>query len=276
MLGLYDMPWGSAHLISEQELEGMVFNTPVPYYDIGISCGNPVDSGDVLPVFMMMPDEVVGFNDVFCTRAEGTSMIGVGIMPGDLLVIERVEAYYSHDIVLAEIDGERLLKTYYVDENGDQWLVPANRKFHSIKLDGSKRVRFCGKLRNHLRQSPRQSMESIAESIGEARAMMKQDFVCSEEFKRLVIKPECADKVVARLHELMDGRMKPKDIMMPLRAAMEAGAIRRPTWAEFIAEFGSKRTSKGTLSDYTDTTKEKYVGEPQFQPIIEEFRQFAL
>ena len=75
--------------------------------------------------------------------------------------------------------------------------------------------------------------------------------------------------------EMMDKKSKPKDIMLPLRAAMEAGVIRRPTWAEFIAEFGSKRASKGSLSSYTDTTKVKFDGEPQFMTMVEDFRRLT-
>ena len=263
----------NALLLSEADLEGMVFNTPVPFYDVSVSCGNPMDTGDMPPVFMMMPDELVGVNDIFCTRAKGESMIGVGIMPGDLLVIEKVTEYYSHDIVLAYIDGEKLLKTYYVDENGGQWLVAANPKFPAIKLDGSKKVYFGGKLKHHLRQAPHQSMQSIVESINEAKLKMKQEAAISEDFKKLVTKPECADKVVTRLHELSDGKQKPRDLLMPMRAAMEAGALRRPTWAEYMSEFGSKRTSKTSLSDYTDPTKNKFEDEPQFWVMVEEFRR---
>lgn len=261
------------YLLTEADMEGMVFNTPVPFYDMTVSCGKPIGTGDVPPVYMMMPDEVLGINDVICTRAAGDSMIGVDIMPGDLVFIEKVAEYYSHDIVLADIDGERLLKTYYVDEKGDQWLVPANPKYSSIKLDGTKKVYFVGKLKHHLRNAPHQSIQSIVESIHEAKARMKQLIDVSDEFKKLVTKPEHAEKVIARLHELMDEKMKPKDILMPIRAAMEAGAIRRPTWAEFIAEFGSKRASKGSLSDYTDTTKDKFAGEPQYMSLVDDFRR---
>ena len=263
----------NALLLSEADLEGMVFNTPVPFYDVSVSCGNPMDTGDMPPVFMMMPDELVGVNDTFCTRAKGESMIGVGIMPGDLLVIEKVAEYYSNDFVLAYIDGEKLLKTYYVDENGDQWLVAANPKFPAIKLDGSKKVYFGGKLKHHLRQAPHQSMQSIVESINEAKLKMKQEAAISEDFKKLVTKPECADKVVTRLHELSDGKQKPRDVLMPMRAAMEAGALRRPTWAEYMSEFGSKRTSKTSLSDYTDPTRNKFEDEQQFWVMVEEFRR---
>lgn len=44
---------GKAPLLSEATLEGMVFNTPVPYYDMGVSCGNPLESGNVAPVWML-------------------------------------------------------------------------------------------------------------------------------------------------------------------------------------------------------------------------------
>lgn len=273
MLGVHIRQRKNAYLLSDADIEGLVFNTPVPFYDMSVSCGKPLAMGDVSPVFMLMPDVVLGTNDVFCTRANGESMIDVGIMPGDIIIIEKVREYYSHDIVLAEIDGERLLKTYYIDENGVNWLVPANKKYSSIKLDGSKPVYFVGKLKHHLRSAPHQSMQSIVESIQEAKAKMSYD--SSEQFRLLVTKPECADKVIARLHELMKEKMKPRDILMPIRAAMEAGAIRRPTWAEFIAEFGSKRASKGSLSNYTDTTKVRFDGEPQFMTMVEDFRRLT-
>jgi len=258
-------------LLDESDLEGLAFNTPIPFYDVGVSCGNPMEIENVYPFYMMMPDEVLGINDTFCTRATGESMIGVGIMPGDLLVMEKVAEYYSHDIVLAYIDGEGLLKTYYVDENGDQWLVAANPKYPAIKLDGSRRVYFKGRLKHHFRQPPRQSMQSIVESINEAKAKMKQHVVISEAFRSLVTKPECAEKVVTRLHELSDGKQKPRDMMMPMRAAMEAGALRRPTWAEYMSEFGCNRTSKTSLSDYTDPTKNKFEDDPQFWVMVDEF-----
>ena len=107
--------------------------------------------------------------------------------------------------------------------------------------------------------------------INEAKAKMTQQVVISEAFRSLVTKPECAEKVVTRLHELSDGKQKPRDMMMPMRAAMEAGALRRPTWAEYMSEFGCKRTSKTSLSDYTDPTKNKFEDDPQFWVMVDEF-----
>ena len=260
-------------LLCEEDLEGMTFNTPVPFYDTTVACGKPKDNGDVTPVMILMPDEVVGPYGTYCTRAEGDSMKDLEIYSGDLLVIENPPVYESRDIVLAEVDGEKTLKTYYVAENGEQWLVPANKKYHAIKLDGSKTVKFCGRLKQHLRRSPHDPLEHIVESIEQERALMETGRVESEDFKKLAFSPECADKVISRLHVLMKGKLKPRDVLMPLRAAIEAGAIRRPTWAEFISEFGSKLASKASLSGYTDPTKDKYGDDPQFWAMVEDFRQ---
>ena len=262
-----------APLLCEADLEGMAFNTPVPFYDTTVACGNPKDTEEVLPVMMLMPDEVLGPYDVYCTRANGDSMKDLEIYSGDLLVMEAPPVYESRDIVLAEVDGEKTLKTYYVAENGEQWLVPANKKYHAIKLDGSKSVRFCGRLKQHLRRAPKDSIEHIVESIEQERKLMEAGRVESEDFKKLAFSPECADKVISRLHVLMKGKIKPRDVLMPLRAAIEAGAIRRPTWAEFISEFGMKLASKTSLSDYTDPTKDKYGDDPQFLALVDDFRQ---
>ena len=260
-------------LLSEEDLEGMTFNTPVPFYDTTVACGKPKDNGDVTPVMILMPDEVVGPYGTYCTRAEGDSMKDLEIYSGDLLVMEAPPVYESRDIVLAEVDGEKTLKTYYVAENGEQWLVPANKKYHAIKLDGSKTVKFCGRLKQHLRRSPHDPLEHIVESIEQERKLMEAGRVQSEDFKTLAFSPECADKVISRLHVLMECKNKPRDVLMPLCAAIEAGAIRRPTWAEFISEFGSKLASKSSLSGYTDPTKDKFGNDPQFLEMVKDFRQ---
>ena len=134
-------------------------------------------------------------------------------------------------------------------------------------------IRFKGRVKHHLRRTPVDSVLHIVETIEDARAQMTSKQAQSEEFKRLVVSPEYADEVISRLHVLMKGKLKPRDLLMPLCAAIRAGAIRRPTWAEFVAEFGFKCTSKASLSGYTDPTKDKYGDEPQFWVMVEDFRR---
>ena len=88
-----------------------------------------------------------------------------------------------------------------------------------------------------------------------------------------VIDTTKAEAVIALLRQLMEGKTKPKDVLMPVRAAMDAGVIRRPTWEEFYKEFGSYRLkSKTSFSDYTNPDKSPYTG-ADFQMMKEKFRQ---
>lgn len=70
-----------------------------------------------------------------------------------------------------------------------------------------------------------------------------------------------SDDIIKLLLLTMEGKIKPKDIMMPVRAAMEAGVIRRPTWDEFCKVFGAYRISKSSFTFYTDPREKKYEGE---------------
>ena len=171
MQGKKIRPAMDAYRLSEADFVGLAFDTPVPFYDMPVSCGKPLEMGNVAAMMVMMPGELLGVKDVLCTVAGGDSMIDIGIMPGDALFFERACEYHSYDIVLAEIDGERLLKTFYIDENGDKWLVPANQKYQAIKLDGSMVVYFVGKLIGHLRSAPHQSVQSIVERLRAAESV---------------------------------------------------------------------------------------------------------
>lgn len=280
MQGKIIRPAMDAYRLSEADFVGLAFDTPVPFYDMPVSCGKPLEMGNVAAMMVMMPGELLGVKDVLCTVAGGDSMIDIGIMPGDALFFERACEYHSYDIVLAEIDGERLLKTFYIDENGDKWLVPANQKYQAIKLDGSMVVYFVGKLIGHLRSAPHQSVQSIVERLRAAESVSAASAesgstASKESFLLLVTQPECADAVVSRLHELMAGKSKPRDLLMPVRAAVKAGVLRRPTWMEFMTEFGSKMVSKTAYYYWTDPTKEIYDGDAQFLSMADAFRRLT-
>lgn len=91
-------------------------------------------------------------------------------------------------------------------------------------------------------------------------------------FASAVINVVNVDAIVDLLRQLMEGKTKPKDVMMPVRAAMEAGAIRRPTWDEFCSEFGKDRIkSKASFSDYTNPENNPYKG-ADFETMKEAFQ----
>ena len=95
----------------------------------------------------------------------------------------------------------------------------------------------------------------------------------SSPFTPAVIDTTKAEAVIALLRQLMESKTKPKDVLMPVRAAMDAGVIRRPTWEEFCQEFGSYRLkSKTSFSDYTNPDNKPYAG-ADFGMMKDKFRQ---
>ena len=141
----------------------VVFDTPVPFYDLGVSCGMPNELGEVPPEMIMMPCQLAK-PTVFMLWAKGDSMKGVGIHSGDMLIMDNAKKYYSHDIVLAMIDGEELLKTYYIDEEGRHWLLPSNEDYDAILLTEESNVQFCGRMVWHI-DAPRDTTRNIRQAI---------------------------------------------------------------------------------------------------------------
>ena len=65
-------------------------------------------------------------NDMFALRVSGTSMIEAGILDGDIVIVEKTPFAENGDIVVALIDDEATVKTFY-KENGHFRLQPENR-----------------------------------------------------------------------------------------------------------------------------------------------------
>lgn len=91
------------------------------------------------------------------------------------------------------------------------------------------------------------------------------------DFSAVVTNPDKADLVIALLHKHTDGKQKPQDFIMPIRAAQDAGVIRRPTYGEAESEFGAGHFSKGSFSYWTNDSN-KYYG-PDYANMVEVFRQ---
>ena len=59
-------------------------------------------------------------------------MSEAGILPGDMVIVDKGQSPKNGDIVIAEVDGEWTMK--YLDKSGDSvTLMPANPKFKPIK-----------------------------------------------------------------------------------------------------------------------------------------------
>lgn len=77
----------------------------------------------------------------FMLKVSGDSMSGAGILPGDLVLVDKGAGPKSGDIVIAEVDGEWTMK--YLKKRGDSVsLVPANPSYKPIKPQ--KELRIAG------------------------------------------------------------------------------------------------------------------------------------
>lgn len=68
----------------------------------------------------------------FLLKVSGDSMSGAGILPGDMVIVDRGQPPKSGDIVIAEVDGQWTMK--YLRKRGDSvTLIAANPKYQPIK-----------------------------------------------------------------------------------------------------------------------------------------------
>ncbi len=68
----------------------------------------------------------------FLLKVSGDSMIEAGILPGDMVIVNKGQEPKSGDIVIAEVDGEWTMK--YLEKRGDDIaLIPANSRFKPVR-----------------------------------------------------------------------------------------------------------------------------------------------
>ena len=85
--------------------------------------------------------------EMFALRVRGESMINAGIFDGDILYVEKTPVARNGDIVVALIEDEATVKTFY-KENGHFRLQPENAALKPIIVD---EVYILGKVIANLR-----------------------------------------------------------------------------------------------------------------------------
>ena len=90
----------------------------------------------------------------YFVRAAGDSMIGAGIAPGDILVVDRSLDAFDGAIVIACIDNEFTVKYFRKDASGIR-LEPANPAYPVIRFSGEEELRLFGIVTACIRQFQR-------------------------------------------------------------------------------------------------------------------------
>jgi SOS regulatory protein LexA len=97
-----------------------------------VTAGFPSPAEEELVDTMSLEEYLINRKEAtYLLKVQGDSMIDAGIMPGDILLVERGREAKENDIVVAEVDHQWTLK--YFRRKGQQvTLVPANKKYKTI------------------------------------------------------------------------------------------------------------------------------------------------
>jgi len=98
-----------------------------------VEAGFPSPAEEALADTLSLDDLLIQNPEAtFLLKVSGDSMIEAGILPGDLVLVDKGQIPKTGDIVIAEVDGEWTMK--YLKKRGESvTLIPANPNYKAIK-----------------------------------------------------------------------------------------------------------------------------------------------
>lgn len=111
----------------QEEREAMIGRVPL----LGnVAAGSPILAQECVEDYITF-DTGGRSGEHFALRVRGESMLGLGILPDDLVIVRRQSNANNGEIVVALIGEEATVKTYS-RKNGHLWLLPANPDYQPI------------------------------------------------------------------------------------------------------------------------------------------------
>jgi DNA polymerase V len=109
-------------------------STNPPLFDAHIEAGFPVmmhaESSERLNINDYLIDNKTA---TYFLRVKGDSMIGAGIFPDDILIVDKSKEVRSGKIIIASLNGEFTVKRLVLKE-GLCYLFPENSSYQPIKI----------------------------------------------------------------------------------------------------------------------------------------------
>ncbi len=121
-----------------------------------VRAGHPEPASQEQPEVLTIDDYLIDDpNRTALVTVRGDSMKDVGLLDGDLVVVESNSATRPGDIVVAVVDGEMTVKTLRLDRKGAFFLEPANPAYEPIRPQGSLEIIgvVIGSFRRHRRRA---------------------------------------------------------------------------------------------------------------------------
>lgn len=105
-----------------------VINVPV----IGkVAAGSPILATENIERTMPIPGDFAPGQEVFMLNVKGDSMIEIGILDGDYVLVQRQSSARDGDVIVALIEDEATVKTFYKERDCFR-LQPENRYLKAI------------------------------------------------------------------------------------------------------------------------------------------------
>ncbi len=115
-----------------------------PYSADGVAAGFPSPADDHIELELDLNRYLVKNSAAtFFARAKGSSMVGVGIHDGDLLVIDRSLEWRDGQVAVCFVSGEFTVKRL-VKKQGGLYLISANPEFAPVKVSEQEDFRIWG------------------------------------------------------------------------------------------------------------------------------------
>ena len=137
-------PLDSAEYITLEEAKRL----KLPYFE-GLAAGFPSPAIDYQHESLDLNDKVVHHPEAsYFVRVRGESMIGLGILDGDICLADRQEEVFDGNIVVAFVNGGLTVKTLDTStkDKGYLRLMPANPDFKPIIIDAYDQFIIQGKV----------------------------------------------------------------------------------------------------------------------------------
>jgi len=138
-------PTPTSHVASDGAIEIPVLGK--------IAAGVPIEAIQQEINRVALPPEFVGAGEHFALEVRGDSMIGAGILEGDIVILRRGDTAETGDIVVALVDDEEATLKRLRRRGGSIALEAANPAF-GTRIYGPDRVRVQGRLVALIRRYP--------------------------------------------------------------------------------------------------------------------------
>ena len=96
-----------------------------------VTAGMPILAQQNIEEYYMLPQNLVGGDEVFILSVQGESMIEAGILDGDFVIVRRQSHAENGDIVVAMIDDEATVKRIFYEKTRVR-LQPENSAMQPI------------------------------------------------------------------------------------------------------------------------------------------------